>query len=104
MQQEVGSGVIDALRRRERLLSSQLETARRELSTVGWVLAGVLALFVLIPFWDEPVMPGAMRALVTATSLLSLLFLGAWLVNNMVVVPTRLRSTRARLQSIQRAD
>jgi succinate dehydrogenase hydrophobic anchor subunit len=56
----------------------------------------VLAIFGLLPFWEEPIMPETTRAMVAAMNVVSLVFLGAWFVNNMLLVPARLRALRRR--------
>jgi hypothetical protein len=91
---------IRALHERERALARQFNRAKTELATFGWVLAGVLAIFGLLPFWDEPVMPSATRALIAAMNTLSLVFLCGWFVSKMLWLPTRLRSVRDRLEAI----
>lgn len=96
------SHAVQSLLLQERRLARRLELARRELRSFFMVLSCAVALLAVLPFWDAPSV-GDVRALVATMSTMSLICLVWWFVSNLIVLPVRLRSMRARRAALDGA-
>jgi hypothetical protein len=80
----------------ERVLARRWRRARQQAADGVWLLAGVAVLLALTPFWEGDRLSAELIAFVRTMALASFTCLALWWLENLVLVPRRLRALRAR--------